>query len=166
MSTPQSEIIAVRVGAGRRSSGRQLFQAMVVVWLLVSAFLLCGISVLILLRKDFPLNVGLIRTTGRVGLLATLLPALVCLLGLSLLARFHRLGAGLVGIYALFCSILMAGGLPSVWNAQSSFCLRGLNFCITSPWMARLLVMGLSASFLVAAVWAWRQVMRSQRVPE
>ena len=150
-------------GAGTR--GRLLFQAAVVAWLLVSALLLCGISVLILVQKNFSLHVGLIRTTGRAGLLPTLLPALVCLLGLSLLPRFRRAGGALVVIYSLYCSVLMAAGLPSVWNAQSSFCLRGLNFCITSPWLARLLVMGLAASFLVATLWAWG-VMRSRRQPQ
>jgi hypothetical protein len=137
-------------------------QVAVVFWILVSAFLLLGISVVILGQTNFPLDVGLIRTKGRTGLWATLVPALVGLAGLSMLPRFRRLGAAVLVLYSAYWATLAAGGLPAVWNAQSSFCLKSLNFCITSPWIARMILIGVTTSFILTGLWSLRQAIRAR----
>jgi len=43
-----------------------------------------------------------------------------------------------------------------VWNAESSFCLRGLGVCITAAWLARLAVAGLLTPFVLVCAWSWR----------
>ena len=129
------------------------------VWLFISATIgfLLVLTVLIVAQTKFPLNIGVVRTTGRAGLFVSLLPALVVTVGLRLLWYKRATGAILVAAYSAFWAIVFLGVLPQVWNARQSFCLKGLNFCIISPWVARLTVLAIATPFLLSAWWALRQ---------
>jgi hypothetical protein len=140
------------------SGGRIITWAAGIIFVGGSALFLLGVSAAILQDRNFPLNFGLIRTIGRAGLWITLLPALAGLAGLALLRRSRSIGASLVGLYSLFWAVVAASGLPGIWNASRSFCLQGLNLCITSPWLGRLLLIAIAASFLGVAAWSWRQI--------
>jgi hypothetical protein len=96
------------------------------------------------------------------GLWVTLFPAIVGVGGVLLLRWSTRTGAGLILAYSGFWAVLLACILPVVWNAESSFCLRGLGVCITAAWLARLTVVGLATLFLLTAVWAGRTVMATR----
>jgi hypothetical protein len=142
----------------RRPASRMVVWGAALLWVAGSALFLLGISAAILQDRNFPLNFGLIRTIGSTGLWATLLPAVAGLTGLALWRRFRRVGAALVALYSLFWAVVAASGLPGIWNASRSFCLQGLNVCITSPWLGRLLLIVIAASFLAIAAWSWRQM--------
>lgn len=120
-------------------------------WSSFTIVLLLRISVLILGDSKFPLNVGIIKTTGRAGLWATLLPSLIGLAAVALVLWHSRLGLRLLGIYSLFWTAIVVSALPAVWNAKRSFCIR--TFCITTPWLGRLLVFALAMPFLLVAFW-------------
>jgi len=121
-----------------------------------AAFLLL-LSVLIVARPDFPLDIGVVSTKGRAGLLATLLPALAGVAGVVGLWRRRAWGASLLVVFCAFWGAVFLSGLPKVWNSRQSFCLTGLGFCIVSPWVARLTAIGLAAPFLLAAWWTLRR---------
>jgi len=112
---------------------------------------------LILAQPRFPLDVGLIRTTGRSGLFVSLVPAFLGIIGLVLLRFGRAAGAILVAAYSSFWAIVFLAGLPRVWNARQSFCIKSLNFCINSPWIARLAVLAIAIPFALCAGWALRQ---------
>jgi hypothetical protein len=133
------------------------------VWLFISATIvfLLVLAVLIVVQTAFPLNIGVIRTTGRAGLFVSLLPALVATVSLVLLRYKRATGAVLVAAYSAFWAVVFLGGLPQVWNARQSFCLKGLNFCIVSPWVARLTVLAIVIPFLLSAWWVLRQAFDS-----
>ncbi len=137
-----------------------LWRTLVIVWSVLSALPLLGITLGILTQPDFPLGLGMIRTRGLTGLLVSLVPAVVGLGGALLLRWSSRVGAGLLLVYSAFWSVLLAGMLPVVWNADSSFCLRGLGVCITAAWLGRLAVLGLLTPFLLTCVWSWRSLRR------
>lgn len=128
-----------------------------VLFILATIGFLLVIAVLIVVQPSFPLNLGFVRTTGRTGLLATVLPAVAGGGGLALLRHQRRIGAFMVAGYCTFWACVFLGGLPVVWNAQQSFCLKGLNFCITSPWVARGTIVAVATPFLLSAWWALRQ---------
>lgn len=125
-------------------------------WIAGTAMLLLGLSVLIVKQRDFPLNFGLVRARGLDGLWATLLPGLVGLAGAVLVRSKRTMGAGLVALYSGYWTILLASGIPVVWNAKSSFCLNALGICITVPWIGRAVVLGLVSAFALTGVWACR----------
>jgi hypothetical protein len=126
-------------------------------WIALSILLFLGLSVDVFLTPRFPLAIGLLRTTGRSGLWITLLPTLVAVAGVFLW-RKAKLGAGLLTAYSSFWFLTMLSGLPYVWNAKQSFCIR--TFCITTPWLGRLMVMALATPFLLAAIWAGRTAVK------
>ena len=140
----------------------QAITSRVVQRLLASLFIsativfLVVITVLIIMQPSFPLNFGFIYTTGRTGLFVTVVPVMVGIVGLALLWSRQRIGAILVATYCAFWAVVFLGGLPRVWNARQSFCLEGLNFCITSPWVARLTVLAIATPFLLSAWWSLR----------
>ncbi len=115
------------------------------------------ITILIVFQPKFPLSFGLVRTTGITGLLVTALPAGVGILGLLQMWRRRRIGSILVAAYSLFWGVLFLAGLPQVWNAQKSFCVEGMNFCITSPWVGRLTVLAIASPFLLSGWWSVQQ---------
>jgi hypothetical protein len=127
-------------------------------WITGTAILLLVVAVGILSQPGFPLGLGVIRTTGLAGLWVTLVPAAVGLTGVMLLRAPGWLGPGLVLVYSVFWSLVVGSGLPSVWNARESFCLTGLGFCITSPWIGRTAALGLLTSFLLVGLWAWQRL--------
>ena len=127
---------------GRLHVGAVLAQ----LWTAGSAVLLFAAVAGILTQPQFPLGLGAIRTRG--------------LAGVILLRGTRWLGAGLLLLYSAFWALVIASGLPSIWNAKSSFCLNGLGVCITSPWIGRLTALALLAPFLAIAVWAGRRCMR------
>ncbi|MGB9031842.1 MAG: hypothetical protein WCC27_17095 [Acidobacteriaceae bacterium] len=134
------------------SVGSQVYRWLMLLWSAFTAVYLLITSALIFLDARFPLNLGLIRTTGRVGLWVTLLPGVVGVLALLLILLRARLGALLLGAYSLFWTVVLACTLPAVWNARSSFCTQTM--CIRTPWIARLLVLALATPFVLAALWA------------
>ena len=121
----------------------------------VTAVFLVVVTVLIVGEPNFPLSLGLLRTTGRTGLLLTAVPALIAIIGLVQLSRRRRNGSILVGTYSAFWGVVFLSGLPAVWNARRSFCVS--NFCITSPWVGRLTVIAIAAVFLGSGWWSLRQ---------
>ncbi len=136
----------------KHSTGSHARRVLALGWSSLTTVLLLGISVLILSDQNFPLNLGIIKTTGRAGLWATLLPGLIGLVAVVLVLWHWRSGALLLGIYSLFWTVLLASALPVVWNAKQSFCLR--TFCITTPWLSRLMVFALATPFLLVALWS------------
>jgi hypothetical protein len=124
-------------------------------WSVTSAVPLLAIALGILTQPDFPLGLGIIRTRGLMGLWATLFPAIIGVSGVVLFHWSNRAGSGLILAYSAFWSLLLASILPTVWNAESSFCLQGLGVCITAPWLARLTVLGLLTPFFLLWVWSW-----------
>jgi hypothetical protein len=137
-----------------RLTAARIRLALAFVWTSATIILLLILSALILLQPNFPLNLGFIRTTGRAGLVGTLLPALVGLTGLTLLfmGAMRRKGALVLACYSGFWAAVFLSGLPSVWYARRSFCLKGLNFCIISPWVAKLTVIGIALPFVLAGI--------------
>jgi hypothetical protein len=133
---------------------------LVLLWTLLTSIWLIVIAVLIFRLPNFPLNLGLIRTAGRNGLLVTLLPALCGLAGVCLLFIRRKLGAKLLVIYSAFWTGALLGSLPVIWNAHSSFCIQRFNFCITTPWMGRLALFTLMIPFLLTALWSLREAFR------
>jgi hypothetical protein len=125
----------------------------IVYWLVIAG--------LILSHAHFPLNLGSVYTIGRAGLWVTLLPGLIGLAGLLLLLRRARAGFALLGLYSLFWAGVVLAGLPSIWNARSSFCTETV--CITTPWIGRLLLLALATPFLLVALWTRRGLARGQR---
>jgi hypothetical protein len=140
------------------SAGSRVYRWFVLLWSAFTAVYLLIISVLIVRDARFPLNLGLIRTTGRAGLWVTLLPGVVGVLALVLILLRARLGALLLGAYSLFWTVVLACTLPAVWNARSSFCTQTM--CIRTPWIARLLVLVLATPFVLAALWARGEAAR------
>jgi len=134
----------------------RIARALTVSWSLLTAVLLLGMTVGILTQPGFPLGLGPIRTTGLAGLWVTLVPAVVSVAGVALLRHRGRLAGGLLAAYSLFWAAVVAGGLPLVWNARSSFCLNSLGVCITSPWLGRLATMAILTAFVLAGAWSWR----------
>jgi hypothetical protein len=102
---------------------------------------------------------GIIRTTGLTGLWVTLLPAAVGLVGMILLKRARQTGLALVALYSAFWLAVGASALPTVWNAKRSFCLNGIGFCITSPWLGRIVALTLLTPFLLVALWSCRLLL-------
>lgn len=138
-------------------TGKGVRRALVSLFVMVTIGFLLVITVLIVTQPQFPLNIGLVRTTGRAGLVATAVPAMAGIIGLVLLWRRRRIGSLLVAAYCAFWTIVFLGGLPQVWNSRQSFCLKGLNFCIVSPWVARLTVLAIVTPFLLSGWWSLRQ---------
>jgi hypothetical protein len=127
-------------------------------WLAVSTVYLIVLSVLICGNARFPLNLGAIRTTGRVGLLVTLAPAIAGCLAFILVLFRTRAGAIVLGAYCGVWIIVLACGLPWVWNARESFCVRTV--CIRTPWIGRILVFALMTPFAIIANWAKHEFTR------
>jgi hypothetical protein len=132
--------------------GRRLALA----WTAATALALLGISVGIVMQPKFPLNFGIVRTTGLTGLWATFVPGLLALTGVALIRVRTPLAAALILVFSCYWAIVLAGGLPVVWNATSSFCLNGLGVCITIPWIGRAVLLGLIGAFALTGLWAWR----------
>lgn len=141
----------------RRKLATGLARVLAELFLSTTVGLLVVIALQIFAQPGFPLDLGCIRTTGRTGLSVTLVPAIVGMIGLAQLRRRRPAGPWLVAAYSGFWAAVILGGLPGVWNAKQSFCLEGLNFCIVSPWIARLTVLALATPFLLSAGWALRQ---------
>lgn len=147
-----------------RPISQQIFRGLALTWSVLTVIFLLVISALILQDEGFPLNLGVIKTTGRVGLWISLLPGLAGLVAVLLLLLRGRVGAWLLGIYSLFWTAVLISGLPAVWNARHSFCIRTI--CITTPWVGRLLVLALASAFLLVALWAYREATRDDhKVP-
>jgi len=143
------------------SLGWQVRRVLALLWSSLTIGFFLFISVLILSDPRFPLNLGSINTTGRAGLWATLPPGVVGLSGIVLMFCHSAWGARMLGIYSLFWAAMIASGLPAVWNAQRTFCTR--TFCIQTPWISRLLVLGLATPFLLVALWSRRQASQESR---
>ncbi|HEX9164213.1 MAG TPA: hypothetical protein VF980_21095 [Thermoanaerobaculia bacterium] len=142
----------------------RLAVAAAMLWTTATIVMLIVISVLAAIQPRFPLNLGMIRTTGRAGLFVTLLPVAIGVAGMALYFTSARTrGAALLVGYSTLWASVMLSGLPAVWNARRSFCLKGLNFCIISPWVARLTVFAIALPFLAAAVLFLHAALRGTR---
>jgi len=140
-------------------SNAPLGNILALAWISFTIFYFAGLSVAVSRDPRFPLAIGIVRTTGRTGLWITLLPTLVGLAGVIVWKR-RKLSAELLLAYCAFWSATVLSGLPSVWNAKRSFCIR--TFCITSPWVARLTLLLLAAPFILAALSMGHAVFRSR----
>jgi len=127
-------------------------------WLAISTTYLLIVSVLIFGDARFPLTLGAIRATGRTGLWITLVPAIAGLLAFFLVVFRIRTGAIVLGAYCWFWVAVLASVLPWVWNARESFCTHTM--CIRTPWIGRLLVLGLVTPFVIVAIWAKHEFAR------
>lgn len=141
-----------------RTVGLRLCRGLALFWAGFTTVYLLFISVLISQDAAFSLKLGIIHTIGRAGLWVTLLSALFGFMSLILVWSRVKMGAWLLGAYALFWTGLILSGLPGIWNAKTSFCTR--SFCITTPWIGRLLVLALATSFFLVAVWTYRESKR------
>lgn len=130
----------------------------VLLWLAISTIYLLVLSVLICGDSRFPLNLGAIRTTGRAGLWITLAPAIAGFLAFFLVVFRIRAGAIVLGAYCWLWIAVLACGLPWVWNASESFCTHTM--CIRTPWIGRLLVLGLMTPCVMVAIWAKHEFAR------
>jgi len=145
------------------SIGYYLSRSLALLWSAFTSLYLLVLSALILRDAGFPLKLGSVNTTGRAGLWVTLLPGLLGLAGVLMVLARARAGAWLLGIYSLFWTGLLLAAMPAVWHARSTFCTR--YFCITSPWLSRLLLLALATPFLLVALWSRRESARSRRNP-
>ena len=132
--------------------GSQVIRWSALSWLASTVVYLLVLSVLVVDQPRFPLNLGLIRTVGRAGLWVTLLPALAGALAFILVLLRRRIGAVVLGLYCWFWAGILACGLPVIWNARESFCTS--TRCIRTPWLGRLLLLGLMTPFVMVALWA------------
>jgi len=146
-----------------RSVGYYLSRSLALLWSAFTSLYLLVLSALILRDAGFSLKLGSINTTGHAGLWVTLLPGMLGLAGVLMVLARARAGAWLLGIYSLFRTGVLLAAMPAVWRARSSFCTR--YFCITTPWLARLLPLALATPFLLIALWAFRESVRSGRNP-
>lgn len=144
-------------------NGQRVTGGLARLWTAGTATLLLVIAVGILTQPRFPLGLGPIRTTGLAGLWVTLVPAAVGLVGVVLIRGHGRFGPVLVLLYSAFWSVAVASALPSVWNAKKSFCLNGPGFCITSPWIGRVVALGILTPFVLVGGWAWRRLAERSR---
>jgi len=145
-----------------RNNNRELaLRVLVSLFAAITIGFLVVIAILMLVQRDFPFDLGIVRTVGRAGLPATMLPAAVAVLGVVLIWRRRRLGGVLLAAYSAYWAIVFLAGLPRIWNARQSFCLKGLNFCIVSPWVARLTVLAIVVPFALAAWWSIRQARQA-----
>lgn len=135
-----------------RPIGSQVIRWSALSWLACTVVYLLVLSVLVVDQPRFPLNLGLIRTVGRAGLWITLAPAFAGALAFILVLLRRRIGAVVLGLYCWFWAGVLACGLPVIWNARESFCTRTL--CIRTPWIGRLLLLGLMTPFVMVALWA------------
>lgn len=132
-------------------------------WTLISIFFFLGLSVAIFREPGFALNLGFLRATGRAGLWITFVPAAVGLVGVILmLARNKRLGWWFIGGYCIFWALAILSGLPAAWNAKRTFCIDVLKFCIVTPWISRIMVLGLATAFFLVVIWAWKSASSEQ----
>lgn len=144
-------------------SGSRTCRVLALIWSATVAIYLVVVSVAIIRDTNFPLNFGTIRTVGRAGLWITLLPGLLGLIAIPLVLMRERLGTWLLGTFSLFWAGVLISALPRIWNAPRTFCMR--TFCISTPWISRLLVFGLMTPFLLAALWSEREAVRdTQRI--
>jgi len=130
-------------------------------WSAITVAYLIVIAAAIFNDPQFHLSVGIIHTVGRMGLIVTILPAALGLVGLILTWRRRALGARLLGIYSAFCGLLFLTVLPSIWNSQASFCTG--SFCLRSVWLGRLITFSIASAFFLVAGWAYRE-QRWQRL--
>lgn len=135
-----------------RPIGSQVIRWIALSWVACTVVYLLVLSVLILDQPRFPLNLGIISTIGRTGLWITLAPALAGAFALILVLLGRRPGAAVLGVYCWFWTLVLGCALPVIWNARESFCTRTL--CIRTPWIGRLLLLGLMTPFVIAALWS------------
>jgi hypothetical protein len=128
------------------SSLSRVWKWLAVLWCGVSALLLLGVAIHIMVEPGFPLGLGLIQTRGIAGLWATLLPSVACVGGLVLLRRARRLGAGLLLAYTAFWAVIL-GSLVLTLRRES--------------WIAGLVVLGLVPPFVVVGIWCGRTLLGS-----
>ncbi len=141
---------------------RRFLVVVALIWTAATAGFLLFVSVLMIVQPRFPLNLGAIKTVGPSGLFVTLVPAAAAIAGLASL----RSGRGsLVAAYHAFCAAVMLSGLPAVWDARRSFCIKGLDFCIYSPWVARLTVIGIAVPFILSAAVLLTLARRGRALP-
>jgi hypothetical protein len=138
-----------------RSVGSRILRWSALLWVAASSIYLLGVSVAICGNAYFPLNLGAIKTTDRTGLRLTLAPAVAGCLALFLVLFRLRSGAIILGAYCGFWTAVLVCGLPFVWNARESFCTPTM--CIRTPWIGRLLILGLMTPFAGVAIWAKRE---------
>lgn len=131
-------------------------------WTSATASFLLIVSVLIVVKPRFPLNLGMVKTTGMTGLPVTLVPAAAGLTGILLFLLRRRGAAALLSVYSFWWAALMASGFPAIWNAKRTFCLDALKFCIISPWVARITLLGIVMPFLLSAIWFLRSARHEQ----
>lgn len=144
-----------------RSMVSQVGRYSALLWPAVTTVYLLVLSSLILGDARFPLNLGLIRTIGRSGLWITLAPAVVGVAAVLLVVLQKRSGAAMLGVYCWFWIGVLASGLPFVWNARESFCTP--TECIRTPWIGRLLLLGMMALFVTVALWAKHEFGSARR---
>ncbi len=141
------------------SVAHHFHRGLALMWSALTVAYLLVLSGLIVADQNFPLKIGVISTTGRIGLWITLLPALVGLVAVMLAHRRHAWGTWLLTLYSILWAGMLLAGLPAVWNAKTSFCTRTL--CITTPWIARSMLLGLAVPFILVAFWSYRNRERS-----
>lgn len=144
-------------------SGVPVRRGLALGWSWLSVIYLLVISALIVQDAAFSLKLGEISTVGRPGLWITLLPGLIGMTALLLVSVRIGSGGWLLSLYSFFWTAVLVAGLPSIWNAQTSFCTRTL--CIRTPWIGRSLLLALAGAFVLVAIWSWREAGRKIAQP-
>jgi hypothetical protein len=111
---------------------------------------------MILGKPNFHLGLGLINTTGKTGLLFTVIPALLGTAAVLLLFRVRTLGARLLTVYCAFWFLNFFSGLIHNWN---EIVMSGGIF--NGPVPIRigvgLMIVFFLGSFLLCGLWGWRR---------
>ena len=110
---------------------------------------------MILGKPDFHLGLGLINTTGKTGILFTVIPALLGTAAVLLLFRVRTLGARLLTVYCAFWFLNFFSGFIHNWN---EIVMSGGIF--NGPVPIRigvgLMIVFFLGSFLLCGLWGWR----------
>jgi hypothetical protein len=129
---------------------------LVLLWIVPGLALLYILGGMILGKLDFHLGLGLINTSGRAGLLFTVVPALLGTAAVLLLFRRPVLGARLLTIYCAFWFLNFLGGLIHNWN---EIMMSGgiFNGPVGMRIGVGLMLVSFLGSFLLCGVWGWRR---------
>jgi len=141
--------------------GSRLGRGVALIWSITTIAYWAVVSIAIIRDATFRLSIGVIKITGRAALWPTLGPAAIGLVGLILILSHLRRGGWLLGAYSLYWAGVLIAGLPSIWNAKTSFCMRTI--CITTPWIGRLLLFALASAFFLVALWSY---LNARRLPD
>lgn len=155
LETEEHEHQLLSVVASLKSMLMKACLILVLLWTTPSVCLILWASVAMLREPDWPFGLGFIQTTGPNGLWVTVPLGLCGLLGLVLLFRRRKLGAGLLLVYCLFWVVTLFGGFLKDWHVVQT---EGpLNASIVNDLYATLIIAGIILGFTLVGLWSWHE---------